>query len=42
MEEGSPSIDATVEQMAEDIPGELAEDVNHQLAARGCRFRVPH
>jgi hypothetical protein len=42
MEEGSPSIDATVEQMAEDIPGELAEDVNHQLAARGCRFRVSH
>ena len=42
MEEGSPSINATVEQMAEDIPGELADDVNHQLAARGCRFRVPH
>ena len=41
MAEGSPSIAATVEQMAEDIPGDLVEDVNHQLAARGCRFRVP-
>ena len=41
MAEGSPSINATVEQMAEDIPGDLVEDVNHQLAARGCRFRVP-
>ena len=42
MEEGSPSIDATPEQMAADIPCELVEDVNHQLAQRGCRFRVPH
>ena len=41
MAEGSPSIDATVEQMAEDIPGDLIDDVNHELAARGCRFRIP-
>ena len=32
---GSPSITATADQMAEEMPGELLEDVNHQLAARG-------
>ena len=37
---GSPSITATADQMAEEMPGELLEDVNHQLAARGCRYRV--
>jgi hypothetical protein len=42
MTEGSPSIAATVEQMAEEIPGELVDDVNHQLASRGCSFRVPN
>ena len=42
MTEGSPSIAATVEQMAEEIPGELVDDVNPQLASRGCSFRVPN
>ena len=42
MEVGSPSVNATVEQMAAEMPGELVEDVNQQLAVRGCRFRVPH
>ena len=37
---GSPSITATADQMAEEMPGELLEDVNHQLEARGCRYRV--
>lgn len=41
LEEGSPSINATPEQMAEDLPKELVDDVNVQLAQRGCRFRVP-
>ena len=37
---GSPSITATADQMAEEMPGELLEDVNHQLAQRGCRYQV--
>ena len=37
---GSPSISATPDQMAEDIPTELVEDVNQQLAVRGCSYRV--
>ncbi|MEC7382221.1 MAG: hypothetical protein VYE16_04350, partial [Cyanobacteriota bacterium] len=40
LEEGSPSINATAEQMAEDLPEELVGDVNDQLAQRGCHFRV--
>jgi len=38
--EGSPSINATAEQMSEDLPEELVFDVNNQLAQRGCRFQV--
>ncbi len=41
LEEGSPSIDATPAQMAEDLPEELVDEVNVQLAKRGCDFRVP-
>ena len=33
-------VTATADQMAEEMPGELLEDVNHQLEARGCRYRV--
>lgn len=40
LEEGSPSIDLTPAQMAEDLPEELVDDVNVQLAERGCDFRV--
>ena len=40
LELGSPSINATADQMAEDMPKELVEDVNDQLAARGCTYRV--
>ncbi len=40
LEEGSPSINATAEQMSEDLPEELVGDVNNQLAQRGCHFRV--
>ena len=43
MQTGSPSISATPDQMAEEMPNELVEEVNHQLAARGCSYRVsPH
>ena len=38
---GSPSISATADQMAEEMPTELVEDVNHQLKVRGCSYRVP-
>ena len=37
---GSPSITTTADQMAEDLPNELVEDVNHQLTRRGCRYQV--
>ncbi len=40
LEEGSPSINTTAEQMAEELPRELVVDVNNQLAARGCSFRI--
>ncbi len=40
LEEGSPSINTTPDEMAEDLPCELVGDVNAQLALRGCQFRV--
>ena len=40
LQQGSPSISATADQMAEDMPTELVEDVNQQLQVRGCPFRV--
>jgi hypothetical protein len=41
MQSGSPSIASTADQMAEDMPSELVDGVNQQLAERGCSFRVP-
>lgn len=38
--EGSPSIDASADQMAEDLPGDLVESVNTELRALGCSFQV--
>ncbi|MFL2489172.1 MAG: hypothetical protein ACJ0GM_03495 [Parasynechococcus sp.] len=40
MQSGSPSITSTADQMAEDMPSELVDGVNQQLAERGCSFRV--
>ena len=40
MQSGSPSITSTAAQMAEDMPNELVDGVNQQLAERGCSFRV--
>ena len=37
---GSPSLSATADQMAEDMPRELVDDVNQQLKVRGCSYRV--
>tara|TARA_B100000029_G_C17032820_1_gene762880 strand:- start:196 stop:489 length:294 start_codon:yes stop_codon:yes gene_type:complete len=41
LKEGSQSVNTTSEQMAEDLPRELIEDVNYLLAERGVTFRVP-
>ena len=40
MQSGSPSITSTADQMAEEMPNELVDAVNQQLAERGCSFRV--
>jgi hypothetical protein len=40
MNEGSPSINATADQMAEDLPAELVDDVNSQLSQRGCSYQA--
>ena len=40
LDEGSPSIDATAEQMAKDLPRDLVNEVNDQLSKRGCGFQV--
>ena len=40
MTAGSPSITTTADQMAEDLPQHLVEDVNRQLSRRGCRYQV--
>ena len=40
---GSPAIAASLDQMAEEIPNDLVDDVNQQLTMRGSRYRVsPH
>ena len=40
MNAGSPSISTTADQMAEELPADLVEDVNRQLSRRGCRYQV--
>ena len=40
MQQGSPSITATPDQMAEEMPKDLVDEVNHQLQVRGCSYRV--
>ena len=40
MQLGSPSICSTPDQMAEEMPTELVEEVNQQLEVRGCSYRV--
>ena len=40
LSEGSASITTTPEQMAQDLPAELVDDVNTQLSRRGCRFQA--
>ncbi len=38
--EGCPSIDITADQMAEEIPEELIEDINDELSSKNCLFRI--
>jgi hypothetical protein len=38
--EGSPSINTSAAQMAEELPGDLVEPVNLQLRELGCSFQV--
>jgi hypothetical protein len=40
LQQGSPSVNATAEEMAGDIPRELVQPVNRELRQRGCSFRV--
>jgi hypothetical protein len=40
MNEGSTAINATADQMAEDLPAELVDDVNAQLSLRGCPYQA--
>ena len=40
MEQGSSSLLTSADQMAEDLPFDLVEEVNHQLSNRGSRFLV--
>ena len=40
LDEGSPSIDASPAQMAEDLPGHLVPAVNQRLQLLGSSFQV--
>jgi len=41
LQQGSPGIATSAEEMATDIPGELVQPVNRELRQRGCDFQVP-
>ena len=40
MQQGSPSISVSAEEMADDMPRELVRPVNRELRQRGCSFQV--
>jgi hypothetical protein len=40
LEQGSPSISTSAEEMASDLPANLVAQVNQELRQRGCRFQV--
>ena len=40
LDAGSPSISTSAAQMAEDMPKDLVDPVNHRLRAIGCSFQV--
>lgn len=41
LQQGSPDIAVSAEEMAGEIPGDLVLPVNLELRARGCSFQVP-
>ena len=40
LEQGSPSINTSAEEMASDLPANLVTQVNQELRQRGCNFQV--
>jgi hypothetical protein len=40
LQQGSPGIATSAEEMAGDIPGDLVQPVNRELRQRGCDFQV--
>ncbi len=40
LEEGSPGIATTPDQMAEEIPNEFINEINSLLTKRGCHFQI--
>lgn len=40
LQQGSPDVAVSAEEMAGEIPGELVQPVNLELQARGCSFQV--
>jgi hypothetical protein len=40
LQQGSPGIATSAEEMAHDIPGDLVQPVNRELRQRGCDFQV--
>jgi len=40
IQQGSPSISVSAEEMADDMPQELVRPVNRELRQRGCSFQV--
>lgn len=40
LDHGDPAVSTTAREMAEDVPRQLRNAVNHELERRGCRFRI--
>ena len=40
LDHGDPSISTSAREMAEDVPTPLRRAVDHELARRGCAFRI--
>ena len=40
LDQGAPAISTTANEMAQDVPRQLRNAVNNELARRGCPFRI--
>ena len=40
LQQGTPDIVTSAEEMADEIPGDLVQPVNRELRERGCSFQV--